>query len=431
MVNEYLNLLEFNRTYMTTVQDRLQTSLADDRDNSKNEIFRKTLLSRAQKEPEKTYYVEVLWWYSVQQKDFDLALIQAKSLDKRLKEDGNRIFQLAKLAASNEQYDVAIDAYGYLVSKGPDFPLYYSSKMELLNTRLLKATSRFTPDVKELTDLETQFTSEMNQYGISSRTVALVKNLAHLKAFYLNKLDEAIELLDRTIELNDINDAAKADCKIELADILLFADSPWEATLLYQQVYKDFKNDVTGQTAKFKNAKLSYYIGEFGWAQTQLDVLKAATSKLIANDAMSLALLINENYDSDSGTVALGYYARADLLEYRNQNEVALTTLDSIFIDFTYHSLFDEALFKKAEIKMKQGKFAEADSLLGMVSTGYSSDILADLAFMTRGRLNEDQLANKEKAMVQYEELMTKYPGSIYAVEARKRFRTLRGDKIQ
>jgi outer membrane protein assembly factor BamD (BamD/ComL family) len=96
---------------------------------------------------------------------------------------------------------------------------------------------------------------------------------------------------------------------------------------------------------------------------------------------------------------------------------------------FAYHPILDEVLFKKAQIKMKQGKYDEADTLLGTLVKGFPSDILADLALMTRGRLNEDQFGNKEKAMKYYEDLMTKYPGSIYAVDARKRFRYLRGDK--
>jgi outer membrane protein assembly factor BamD (BamD/ComL family) len=104
-------------------------------------------------------------------------------------------------------------------------------------------------------------------------------------------------------------------------------------------------------------------------------------------------------------------------------------TLDSIFSLFAYHPILDEALLKKAEIRMKQGKYDEADSLLGTLVHDYPYDITADLALMTRGRLNEDQLGRKETAMKYYEELMTNYPGSIYAVDARKRFRSLRGDK--
>lgn len=429
MFEEYFNLLEFNRSYLSTVQDRLQSALAEDPENIRNEIFRKALLEKAQKEPDKTYFSEMLLWYSIQQKDFDMALLQAKSLDRRLKEDGGRVFQLAQLAVSNQEFDPAIEAYRYIVAKGPVTPYYLNSKIEVLNTRFLKATSMPYPDKKALTGLEKEFSDELKILGINSRSVTLAKYLAHLEGFYLGKTDEAIDLLDILMDLQDITPQVKAECKLELGDILLFSDDAWEAMLLYEQVYKDFKNDPIGQTAKLRNAKLSYYIGEFGWAEMQLDILKAATSKLIANDALALYLLISENYDADSGTVALGYYSRADLLEYRNLDDLAVMTLDSIFMAFSYHPIQDEALLKKAEIRMKQGKYAEADSLLGTLVHDYPYDITADRALMMRGRLNEEELGKKETAMQYYEELVTNYPGSIYAVDARKRFRSLRGDK--
>ncbi|MEI6899620.1 MAG: tetratricopeptide repeat protein [Bacteroidota bacterium] len=430
MINEYFELLEFNKTYLPTVQDRLQNSLADDPENIKNETFRNALLEKVRKEPDRSYYSELLWWYSIQQKDFELALIQAKALDRRLKEDGNRVFQLAQLCVSNKDFDAAIDGYEYLISKGVDCPMYFSSRIELLNTRMAKAISAIQPDKKFLLDLEIEYNNELNKSGITSRTLSLVKNLAHLEAFYLGKTDQASDLLEKTTELQDLPALLKADCKIELADILLFTNDPWEATLLYQQVYKDFKNDMIGQDAKFKNAKLSYYIGEFSWAETQLDVLKAATTKLIANDAMALSLLISENFDADSGTVALGYYAHADLLDYRNEEELAVQTLDSIQLAFASHTIIDEMLFKKAQIRMKQGRYTEGDTLLATIVKDYSNDVLADFALFNRGRLHEEQFKNKEKAMEFYQDLMVKYPGSIYAVDARKRFRLLRGDNV-
>ena len=429
MFEEYFTLLEFNKSYITTVQDRLQNALADDPENIRNEAFRKALLEKAQKEPDKTYFSEMLLWYSIQQKDFELALMQARSLDRRLKEDGSRVHQLAQLSVSNQQYEPAIDAYGYLIAKGSESPYYYNSRIEILNTRFLQTISVPDPDHNRLTELEKEFKDELKIMGMNSRSVMLAKYLAHLDAFYLGKTDEAIDMLELILELPDINRQLKAECKLELADILLFSGDVWEATLLYEQVYKDFKNDPIGQTAKFKNAKLSYYIGEFGWAQMQLEILKAATSKLIANDALALSLLISENYDADSGAVALGFYSRAEMLEYRNLYDPALQTLDSIFMVFAYHTILDEAFLSKAKIKMKQGRYAEADSLLGILVQDYPYDITADLALMTRGRINEEHLEKKETAMKYYEDLITRYPGSIYAVDARKRFRSLRGDK--
>ena len=427
--NEYLNLLSVDKNYRNTVEDRLQNLLADDKDNEKSEILRTTLLGRVQKEPEKTYYSELLWWYSLQQKDFELAFQQARSLDRRLKENGERILQVAALAISNDNFDVALEAYQYIISKGPDYPFFETGRVEIINTRYLKAISRPSPEQKTLNELQQEFIGELRKSGENPQTLSLMKNLAHLEAFYLDKPGDAIELLGRTVHMGDLTPSERARCKMELADILLFTGDVWEATLLYQQVYQDYKNDVMGQEAKFKNARLTYYIGEFEWARTQLDILKAATSKLIANDAMALSLLISENMDPDSGTVALGIYARAELLDFRNEEAAAIRALDSIPALFPGHPILDEVLYKKASIRRKEGRYQETDSLLAILIADYPDGILTDEALMDRGELNDYHLNDKQKAMSYYQELMEKFPGSVFVTEARKRFRFLRGDK--
>jgi len=225
--------------------------------------------------------------------------------------------------------------------------------------------------------------------------------------------------------------AAVAECKIELADILLFVGDVWEAKLLYTQVEKAYKNEPLGHYAKYKNAKLSFYIGEFDWAKAQLNVLKAATSKLIANDALRFSVLISDNIDMDSSTVALEMYGRADLLLYRNQEELALQTLDSIFELASWHPIFDEVLLKKAEINIKQRDFEKAAEYLTQIIEDYSYDITADNALFILAELNELQFNDTDKAMEYYQKLMQEYPASLFTVEARKRYRSLRGDFIE
>jgi TolA-binding protein len=428
-VNEYLYLLTVNPSYLKTVEDKLQNLLSNDPDNTRNELIRKELLVRVQKEPDNPSYGELMWWYSVQQQDFSMALIQAKSLDRRLKENGERLVQLAQIASSNRQYDVAMDAYKYVMSKGKNSPLYDFSRTGLLNTRYLELTSQLRPPLKDLESLGTEFRNEIKASGGDIQSADLVTNLAHLDAFYLKKPDSAISLLSGAIARGDLTPQARAGWKLELGDILLYSGNPWDATLLYQQVYKDFKNDIIGQQAKLKNAWLSFYIGEFKWAATQADILKAATSRLISNDAIALSLLVSENYDADSGTIGLGYYARADLLDYRNEPEAAIATLDSIPLEFADHPIMGAMLFRKAEILLELGNVPEADSLLGLVTLRYPENVLADSALMRRAEIREGLMNDKAGAMQYYQELLDKYPGSVYAIDARKRFRFLRGDK--
>lgn len=431
LFEEYLNLLDVNESYLRTVQDRLQNVLINDPENAKNEQFREVLLTRVQRNPDNPAYANLLWWYSVQQKDFELALIQAKALDRRRQEQGDRILELARLALANQQYQVALDAYTYLLAKGEAFPYYNISLVEWTNTRFFQVTSRGAPSPKELTDLEKEFSNVLERVGENNNSVVLMQNLAHLEAFYLANPGEAEEILTRAIALKDISPEERAFCKLEMGDILLFFGDEWEATLLYQQVYQDFKYDVLGQTAKFKNTKLSFYIGEFGWAKAQADILKAATDKLIANDALALSILIGENYDPDSTTIGLFIYSRADLLSFKNQDQDALKLLDSIPLLFGYHPLMDDVLLKKASIYMKLGEYSIADSLLKLITIDYPDEVTADHALFLRAGLREKDMNDPDAAMDLYARLLDRYPSSIYVIDARKRYRVLRGDKIE
>lgn len=430
LLDEYLTLLTSQPNQLAMVQGRMQAWLSYDTDNEKNETFRTVLLKRTQQYPDEIIYAELLLWYSVQQKDFTLALIQAKALDRRYAENGQRIFDLAALALSNSDYEVAIDAYNYIIRKNADPFLVLESRIQLLNAEFTRYTETFGIETEKIILLEKKYSDLLAELGVSKSTLPLVRNLAHLKAFYLQDTDGAIQLLEEAVAIPNSLAREQAECKLELADIYLFAEEQWEATLLYSQVEKAFKNEPLGHEAKLRNARLSFYIGEFGWARTQLDILKAATSKLIANDAMELSLLISDNIGEDSITRPLSMYANADLLVYRNRFSEALSVLDSLAIEFPGHSIQDDVLFKRAEISEKEGKFSQASEYYAAIIKDYPFELLGDDATFRLASLFENRLNEKEKAQQLYQDLMVNYPGSLYVVEARKRFRSLRNDPV-
>ncbi|NTU70168.1 tetratricopeptide repeat protein, partial [bacterium] len=428
MMEEYIGMVEFNSANLEDVQNTLQTLLSEDVDLKKSTALKVVLLKKIQQNPDETFYSEMLLWYSTQMKDFETALVQAKSLDKRKAEMGKRVFSLARLAASNAYYDVAISAYNYIIEKGADNYYFINSKMEILDVKYLKVTSTTTSTKQDIINLENDYKSALNELGKSSASLSMMKNLAHIQAFYLDKSADAITLLNEALEIKTAEPIALAECKIELADILLMTGEVWDATLLYSQVDKAFKNEPIGSMAKFKNAELSYYIGEFEWAKAQLDVLKASTSKLIANDAMALSLLISDNIDPDSTYEGLRMYSKADLYVFRNKTDSAIIMLDSLLQKFSYHPLNDEVYFKKAEIYAQKGLYDSAVVYYQKVFTDYSYDILADDATFKLAVMYEEVYKDSKKAMDLYDKLMTNYPGSTYVVEARKRYRALRGD---
>jgi len=430
MIDEYLNLLTSTPQQISMVENRLQAWLSDDIDNSKNDTYRAVLMKKLQQHPDEIIYNELLLWHSIQQKDFPFALLQAKALDRRYGEDGQRVFDLAALCVSNESFEAAIDGYKYIIKKNADRELVMHSRIELINTEFKQFKNSYSQDKSQLLLMKQEYSKLLDELGKNSFTIPLIINLAHLQAFYLDETDAAADLLLQAISIPKVPLQNQAECKLELADIYLFSDNPWEATLLYSQVEKTFKNEPLGHEAKFRNARLSFYISEFDWARGQLDVLKAATSKLIANDAMELSLLITDNIEEDSVTTPLQMYARADLLEFRNRDNDALAVLDSVIAEYPMHSIMDNALFKKAEINVKNGKFDDAASYYSQIIEKYPNDLLADDAMFNLAVLYENKLNDKAKAMQLYEKILTQYPGSLYVVEARKHFRALRNDQV-
>ncbi len=430
MINEYLDVLEKDDAYIQSVQNSLQTSFGNEADVKQNELLKSELLKRIARRPDKTILSELLIWMQMQQKDFDGAFIQAKALDKRKKEEGGRLMDLAKLAAQNENYDVALKAYQYVIDKGANNYFYANARMELLDVSYQKIILKGLYTTTDLLELEKNYQITINELGKSANTAPLLKKMAHLQAFYLDKTADAIALLEEAIALSNLAASMQAECKLELADILLMSGDIWEASLRYSQVEKAFKHDAVGQEAKFRNAKISYYTGDFKWAQAQLDVLKGATSKLISNDAMDLSMQISDALAVDTNIAPLILFAHADLLAFQNKDEQAVKTLDSINILYPNHALADDILYKKAKIMLKHSKYAEAAALYDTITKDYGDDILGDDALFNLAELNEYQFKDTNKAKELYQQILIKYPGSLYVVEARKRFRKLRGDSL-
>src|SRR4030095_9102651 len=288
MVAEYLGLLEYNESYLPNIQAILQNKMAFDTQGGLSDIIRTALLRKVQKGNQKPVYNELLYWLVLQEKDFNTALIQAKALDKRNDENGSRLISLGRVCVSNMQYDIAEECFLYVIAKGSSNTNYIIARMELITSRDQKITKSGSYKKEDLLKLEKDYETTLNELGRNQVTAPLISGYAHLKAFYLDKIDEAVVLLEETIALPRISPNFAAQCKLELGDILILRGEVWDASLYYSQVDKDFKNDAIGREAKFRNARLSYYMGEFEWAAAQLNVLKAATSQLISNDAMSL-----------------------------------------------------------------------------------------------------------------------------------------------
>jgi len=400
------------------------------KEDEQKEELQSQLYKRIQKNDNNVNFIELLAWSFVQQKDFESAFTQMKALDKRLDEDGSRVMNLAKQAIQEKEYTAAIYSYEYVMEKGQVNRHYLTANQGVLNARRLKLTNNLSYAKEDVLALETDYKSFLEEFGRNSRTVMAMKQLSNLQAFYLFDEVQAVSTLEEIIGLPNVNPLFIAESKLDLGDFYLLTGEVWESTLLYSQVDKDYKDGALGEDARFRNAKLSYYLGDFEWAQTQLTVLKASTSELIANDALDLSIFITDNLGLDTTAIPMQMFARSDLKIFQNKTQAALQTLDSINTKFPGHALADDILFAKARINIKEQKFEEAASYLEQMIANFPADLLTDNALFMLGELYENELEDKSKAYNYYETIILDHSGSIFTTEARKRYRKLRGDQL-
>lgn len=428
MLQHYLDHLVVQPQQTQNIQSLIISNIEDDEVYTE---FQRILFDRIQKSPETILYNEMLIWLYLQRKDYSSAFIQSRALDKRLNEQGERIFSLSQSALAEKQYDAALKALQYLQEKGQGSPYFYYAREQQLKVKKIRITEDFNYTQENLVDLKEDYLAFLGEYGANRlKSADTRKELAHLEGYYLHNLEAAIEIMEELLATPGLPMQFLNGAKLDLGDYYLMSGDIWEATLLYSQVDKAMRDEPMGEMARFKNAKLSYYRGDFVWAQTQLNILKGATSDLISNDAIELSVFLTTHIGLDTTERPMEKFARADLLSFQNRDNEAIKVLDSIMQVFPGHDLTDDIFFLKARIALKRQNIPEAVRYLKLVEEQQSDRILMDDALFLLGTLHEENLGDLEAAMAYYERLLLEFKDSIFTVEARNRYRALRGDKL-
>ncbi len=423
MFDSYLSLLQLQPNYINIVQRNFSDYISDTPTSEANVIFRKLLIKRIQQNPD-ILYNEMLSWLFVQQKEFKKAFAQEKAIYKRKDEGPQGIIDLARIAIAEKDIKSATEILNYIL----DTPV--SRDMKLTAHKIILKAKVDNANKKEYKTIVEQYNTVFSEYGKSRETISLQIDYAHFLAFNQDKKQEAIDFLKDIIKRESLSRFQSSRIKMKIADILILNQKFNQALIYYTQVQNALKNNYLAQDARFKVAKTSYYKGDFKWAQTQLDVLKSSTSQLIANDAMELSLIISDNSQEDSTQTALKIFAKADLLSFQNKNEEAIAMYEKILTQHKGEKIEDEAFLRQAKLFETSEQFEKARVNYLKIIEFYPDDILVDDAYYWLAELYVNELGAPEKAKELYEKIIFNHADSIYFVNARKKYRTLRGDAI-
>ncbi len=427
MVSEYIVYAEERPNNLRYVKNMLQLALTEQEDL---EDLIEYLMANIQKNAGNEVYNDLLIWANLQINNFFGAFIQAKAIDRRSGLKGDNSIEIGQIAFENREFEVAETIFKYVVDNYPDSRNYIYSKQMQIRSKENLIKNKFPIDTTAIRNLANDYAQLIDQTGLSRYTLEAYRQKSLLHAFYLREPAKAARILNQIINVNNADQEIVAKAKLDLGDIYIILEEPWESVLLYYQVEKSHKNAHLGELAKLKNAKLSYFKGDFTLAQEHLDILKTATRREIANDAMDLSILIKDNTILDSTQSALREYAAIDLLLYQNKRKQATERLNSMLVEHAEHPIKDDVLWLLAKINKEKGNYQSAIEILNEIIHELPYDILTDDALFEVAVIYEELLEDTQKASEIYQQLLKDYPGSIFVAEARKRFRKMRGDFV-
>ena len=435
MINTFFEMLDFNNKFLQNVQNGLVNSIDFQNNLKEKEILRQSIIEKIQANPKKIVYIELLAWFYMLNNDYENAYTQIKALDKKLNKNGSKLLELGNTALNNQDFKVAVKCFDdvILISNSLEYKFEAKNKkLFALKSKILYGSQIIQEELEELKAnyllILSQLNNSKNVYNNSLRKYNLLLDLSEIEAFYLGDISSAKQHLNNAIQRPRLKEKQKGNAKLKLANILVLEDKIWEASLMYLQIEKQFKDDQLGHLAKFKNAQVYYFSGEYDWCQAQLKVLKASTSKLIANDALELSVLISDNYNMDTSEVAMKLFSYADMLSYQQQFSKANILYDSVLNNFKNHSLNDEIIFRKAKIDLKKHNYLKAIEYFKLLVDNYPNSILLDNSLFLIASIYEEKIKDFEQAKKYYKTILFDHKGSLYAAESRKRFRKLAGN---
>ncbi len=422
MFLSYLNFTENNPTFLSQVYRLFDDYISENPEAEYNQILRKILLKKLQTSPA-IFWSQMLSWLYTQQKDYQKALLQEKSIFRRNPSSLHGVINVGFRAKSDQVFEVTVDAFNFIIQNAQDSKLTIEAHRQLIELDLIRSSPQ------DLNQIQSKYNSLFEIYGRSSETLALQLSYAHFLALYLHDYPEAISFLKNAINTQlSANELGRI--KLKLADVLIIDEQFNKALLYYAQVYTTLRNSPLAQEARFKSARASYYSGDFEWAESQLKVLKSSTSQLIANDALELKLLITDHKFGDSLQSPLRQYAKADLLNHQNKKIEAIEVLNKLILEHSTHAIVDQALLFQAKLFEQNSQFTNATENYLRIITDFSSEILVDDALYAIAQLLRTKLSQDEKAMPYYEKIIFNHPDSIHFVDSNKHYRSLR-DKYQ
>jgi tetratricopeptide (TPR) repeat protein len=426
-MREYVALLDASPDRLALVRSRLQGFV--DRGEG-IEASTEVLDAAVENNPLNTAYRELLAWLHMSTGDYEAAYDVYRALDRLQQSEGQQLYSFARKAADADRFSVATTAFEAVLDRYPDAEVAASARRALGDTyrrwaRTSTDASPLRPDSSAQYDAAQQaYRSFLETHPSHEARPEVLGALGSLELDVYRALDRAQTTLERVVSAHPSTPAAD-EARYDLARIALFRGDLERADLLFSRLADRAGTDGLADRARFELARLQFYQGRFDAAAARAQTTSADPSADVANDAIELRVLIQENRGPDSLDTPLRQYARAQLDVRRHRFDAATAGLDSLLDHHGRHPLADQARFALARVQLARGDTTSARQTLRALPRRHPRSPYADRSLYRLAQLFEAQ-DRPEQAIALYDRLLAEYPKSLLAGDARTRLRTLR-----
>ena len=371
-------------------------------------------IQKIQQFPDDPNLIELLVSTYIFNGDWDKAWNQRRALDMRFKnEQGKRLLEFASYIFQSQQWSLASKIFDYLIKSYPGSNQNSRWQQMSIAAREQVVLRKENPEIAEVRNLISAYQKLRNERGDNSISMSSYWQEAKLYAYQLKQLDSAVFVLNKGILLaqNDLD--LQAQMKLELGDILTYKGKKYDALIQYAQVEKQVKDSPLAYEAKIKTAKLYFYTGDFELAKELADILKQGTQREIANDALELSLLIEDNTGIDSLEVGLKNFANIRFVYDQKRWEEGDSFLALLTTENKQESLQDDILYLRATRARQKGENVLAKEMYWEIFKKFPEDIYGDDALFYFLTLSDT--ANSEPFLL----FIKQYPNSLHLSDVR------------
>ena len=423
-VEEYCSILDNNPKQLSSIQSKILPFI------NKPGALEQTIEVVKNHQSDKIEFKFLLAALYKEAKKYDKALATYKQIESIQDKKGYLLINFANFLVGEKQYTMSIQIYSEVISKFPDSPFLSSIKLgyaktleaeldddSVLNSNNWKPYSK--PAAVSGDKIERVISAYSGIIKAYPNSEVANESLLRIGDILLNKKDDPDKAQKYFKQLSAATTSMLIfDAHLELGNIALQEGNLDQAVLEYSKVLDNKKTSLNKKNlAKLQLAKISFYKNNFERSKELLSEIISDKQDNSANDAIELSLLLNT---SKNDSVNLAEFSKAELFTEQMKFDSASAIYKKIAGNQRAFVLAQFAKIRDAEMDLAIDSLETAITKFSQIAEEGAKNIYADKALYLEGKTYQFGLKNKEKAIEAYENLLAKFPNSIYLDEVRK-----------